>query len=143
MKIIDGAFSLAQFEKFQKGWEIVICLLISFVYLFHLFTYFICLLTSFVYLLIILCTLNAKFQKNACLRSCWWCKIGVKWSICPNQQHGPLLETSYYIPLLSILTLHWSWLKFRRYETALPSVDRNQLHRGIHTPKLITKLDFF
>ena len=33
-------------------------------------------------------------------------KIEVKWPICPNQQQGPLLEISY-IPLLSVMTLHY------------------------------------
>ena len=61
---------------------------------------------SFVYLLIIRCTLHAKFQKNTFLRSCQWCKIGVKWPICPSQQQGPLLEISY-IPLFSVMTLHY------------------------------------
>ena len=48
-----------------------------------------------------------NFKKiYACLRSCCWCKIGVKWPICPNQQQGPFLEISY-IPLLSVMsTLH-------------------------------------
>ena len=59
-----------------------------------------------VYLLIIISILHAKFPKNACLQSCWWCKIRVKWSICSNQQQGPLLEISY-IPLLSVMTLHY------------------------------------
>ena len=62
--------------------------------------------SHFICLLIIICTLHAKFQKNACLRNCRWCKIGVKWPICPNQQQGPLLEISY-IPLLSVMTLHY------------------------------------
>ena len=50
-----------------------------------------------------------NFKKNtyACLRSCCWCKIAVKWPICPNQQQGLLLEISY-IPLLSVMTtLHY------------------------------------
>ena len=59
---------------------------------------------SFVYLLFMLYTPHAKFQKNACLRGCWWCKIEVQWPIC--QQQGPLLEI-LYIPLLSVMTLHY------------------------------------
>ena len=47
-----------------------------------------------------------KFQKNACMWSCWCCKIGVKSPICPNQQPGPLLEI-LYISLLSVVTLYY------------------------------------
>ena len=46
-------------------------------------------------------------KKYTCLRSYCWCKIRVKWPICPNQQQGPLLEISY-IPLLPVMsTLHY------------------------------------
>ena len=71
-----------------------------------------------------------NFKKiRACEAAGWWCKIGVKWTICLNQQQqGPLLEISY-IPLLSVTTFKYhrlyqisnfeANLKFRRYEIAL------------------------
>ena len=43
---------------------------------------------------------------DACEAAGWWCKIGVKWLICPNQQQGPVFEISY-ITLLSVMTLHY------------------------------------
>ena len=77
-----------------------------------------------------------NFKNNACLRCCWWCKIGVKMVHLPQQQ-GPLLEISY-IPLFSVMTLQISILE-----------DMKQLCRshlsstGIPTPKLIIKPDLF
>ena len=90
-------------------------------------------------------------KKYACLRSCRWCKIGVKWPICPNQQQGPLLEISY-IPLLSVTsTLHYHRLyQISSVEANLSLedmkqlLDRSHLHTGnIPTPKLIIKPDLF
>ena len=76
--------------KFKKRFENSIC------FAFHLYTDF-----------IIICTLHAKFQKKHAREAAgWWCKIGIKWPICPNQQEGPLLEISY-IPLLYVMTLHY------------------------------------
>ena len=95
---------LAQFEKFEQIWGTVKAGLLNLIkkdlkisspYVSH----FICLLTYYH-----MCATN--FQKNASLRSCWWCKIGAKWPICPNQQQEPLLKISY-IPLLSVMTLHY------------------------------------
>ena len=62
------------------------------------------------------------------LRSCCWCKIGIKWPICPNQQQGPLSEISY-IPLLSVMTtLHYQRLyKISSLETNLKLEDMKQL----------------
>ena len=75
---------------------------------------------------------NKKSMPNRCL-----CKIGVKWPICPNQLQVSLLEISY-IPLLSVMTLHYH----RLYQVSsteanlsledmkqLSYVDRNHLHR--------------
>ena len=63
-----------------------------------------------VYLLLHVTYMQKKKKcMHACMhaRSCWWCKIGVKWPICPNQQQqGHLLEISY-IPLLFIMTPHY------------------------------------
>ena len=50
------------------------------------------------------CKISKKM--HACEAAGWWCKIGVKWLICPNQQQGPLLEISY-IPLLSVMTPYY------------------------------------
>ena len=94
-----------------------------------------------------------NFKKNyACLRSCYWCKIGVKWPICPNQQQEPLMEISY-IPLLSVMaTLHYHRLyQISSLEANLSledmkqlCVDRSHLHTGnIPTPKLLIKPDLF
>ena len=79
-------------------------------------------------------------KKYVCLRSCWWCKIGVKWPICPNQRQGPLLEISF-IPLLSVMTtFHYHSLE----DMKQLCVDRSHLHTGnIPTPKLIIKPDLF
>ena len=33
-----------------------------------------------------------KTSKYTCLQSCWWCKIGVKWPICPNKQQELLFS---------------------------------------------------
>ena len=79
-----------------------------------------------------------NFKKiYACLRSCCWCKIWVKWPICPNQQQGPLLEISY-IPLLSVMTtLHYRRLyQISSHEANLSLEDMKQLfvdRRHIHT----------
>ena len=93
-----------------------------------------------------------NFKKiYACLRSCCWCKIGVKWPICPNQQQGPLLEISY-TPLLSVMsTLHYHRLyqissleANLSFEYKKQLLDRSHLHTGnIPTPKLIIKPDLF
>ena len=94
---------LAQFEKFEqilgtikyrtlkltKWFENSIC------FAFHLSIY-----------LLLYVPYMQNFKKNTCLWSCWRCKIGVKWHICPNHQQVPLLEISY-IPLLSVMTLHY------------------------------------
>ena len=111
---------------------------------------------SFVYLGITIYTLYAKFPKKyACLRSCCWCKIWLKWPICPNKQQGPLLEISY-ISLPSVTTtLHYH----RQYQISssleanssledmkqlCECVDGSHLNTGnIRTPKLIIKPDFF
>ena len=75
-----------------------------------------------------------NFKKKIC-----WCKIGVKWSICPNQQQGPPLEISY-IPLLSVMTtLHYHRLYLISSLEANLSledmkqlyVDRSHIHPGI------------
>ena len=117
---------LAQFEKFEQIWGTVKGRTLklkkrfenSICFAFHLSTY-----------LLLYVPYMQNFKKNACLRSCWWCKIGVKWSICPNQQQGPLLEISY-IPLLSVMTLHYH----RLYQTSslednFSSKDTKQLCR--------------
>ena len=93
-----------------------------------------------------------NFKKRyACLRSCCWCKIGVKWPICPNQKQGPLLEISYK-PLLSVMsTLHYHKLyQISSHEANFSLedmkqlLDRSHLHTGnIPTPKLIIKPDLF
>ena len=108
---------LDQFEKFEQIWDIVKAGLLnekkkkrfenSIYFAFHLSTYL---------LLYVPCMQN--FKKNACLQSCWWCKFGVKWPICPNQQQRPLLEISC-IPLLPIMTLRYH----RLYQTS--SLDAN------------------
>ena len=88
-------------------------------------------------------------KKNACLRSCCWGKIGVKWSICPNQQQGSLLEISY-IPLSSVMTLHYHRLyQISSVEANLSLENMKQLcyvettFAGILSPKLIIKPDLF
>ena len=90
-------------------------------------------------------------KKYACLRSCCWCKIGVKWPICPNQQQGPLLEISD-MPLWSVMTtLHYQTLyQISSLEANLSLedmkrlyVDGSYLHTGIPTPTLIIKPDLF
>ena len=79
--------------------------------------------------LIIICTLYEKFQKNACLWSCWCCKIGLKWPICPNQHQRPLFEIPY-IPLLSVMTLHYHRLyQISNLEANLSLEDMKQLYR--------------
>ena len=49
-----------------------------------------------------------NFEKMHACKSAGGAKLGVKWPICPNQQHQqePLLEISY-IPLLFVMTLHY------------------------------------
>ena len=90
-------------------------------------------------------------KKYACLRSCCWYKIGVKWPICPNQQQGPLLEISY-IPLFYVMsTLHYHRLyQISSLEANLSLEDmkqllgRSHLHTGnIPIPKLTIKSDLF
>ena len=81
----------------------------------------------------------------------------VKWPNCPNQQQGPLLETSY-IALLSVMTtLHYHRLyQISSLEANLNLEDMKQLcvdryiHRQSHShrytlypPKLIIKSDLF
>ena len=90
-------------------------------------------------------------KKYTCLQSCCWCKIGVKWPICPNQQQGTLLQISY-IPQFSVMSaLHYHRLyQISSLEANLSLedmkqlIDRSHLHTGnIPTPKLIIKPDLF
>ena len=94
-------------------------------------------------------------KKYACLRSCCWCKIEVKWCICPNQQQGPLLEISH-ISLFSVMTtLHYHRLyqisssleansSLENMKQLCECLDRSHLNTGnIPTPKLIIKPDLF
>ena len=47
-----------------------------------------------------------NFKKMYACEAAGGAKLGVKWPTCPNQQQGPLLEI-LYIPLLSVMTLHY------------------------------------
>ena len=96
------------------------------------------------------CKTEKKKKKKVSLRSCCWCKIGVAWSICPNQQQRPLLKNSY-IPIVSVITLYYDRLyQILNLEVDLSSEGMKQLCRQkppsqvyIGTPKLITKPDLF
>ena len=61
-----------------------------------------------------------------------WCKIGVKWSICPNQQQGPVLEISYhrlsYHRLYQISSLE---ANLSLEDMKQLCVDRSHIHTGI------------
>ena len=61
---------------------------------------------SFVYLLIIICTLHAKFQKNACLPKVLVIQNWGKMAHLPQPTTGTLREISYIL-LLSVMTLHY------------------------------------
>ena len=94
-------------------------------------------------------------KKYACLRSCCWCKIRVKWLICPNQQQGPLLEISHISLLAVMTTLHYHRLyqisssleansSLELMKQLCECLDRSYLNTSnIPTPKLIIKPDLF
>ena len=92
-------------------------------------------------------------KKYACLRSCCWCKVGVKWPICPKQQQRPLGNFIYttivcneYTPLLHYHRIYQiSSLEANlSLEDMRLLLDRSHLHIGnIPTPKLIIKPDLF
>ena len=90
---------------------------------------------SFVYLVIIICTLRAKFEKKKKRKRA--CKTAA----------GELL----YIPLLSVMTLHYHRLyQISSLEANLSLEDPKQLCRQkppsqvyLPTPKLIIKPDLF
>ena len=79
-----------------------------------------------------------NFKKK--MQSCCWCKIGVKWPICSNQHHVYLLEISY-IPLLSVMALHYRLYQISSLEVNLSLEDmkqlsdRNHLHRFTYLPQ--------
>ena len=77
---------------------------------------------SFFYLIIIICNLHAKFQK---MHACEAAGVAEgKMAHLPQPtQPGPLFEISY-IPLLSVMTLHYHRLhQISSYEANLSSED--------------------